>query len=469
MDVVWAGGDDARASISTVLSGDYASPEALERLAWWLAFHLRLGFRWCFLYVQDAKTKTRVEEKVAWIGSAVSVLVQPSSTESVCARDATARARLAGASWLLRLAEHELLYVLPGRSLRSVFDEAKRRPQQQQGTIFNVRFDSLEVQRKACKSDKDALDSTYNFFEKETLFKRRSNHVDGRPCSSSDDRAFYESNPEAARLRRLPSQSEDATNLASDRGRSAGRLAEPGLAPHDASTWRCSRGDPQSCGGDVVSTRAFVLSFPYCHFEAWRSQFQTTSPTSTTNLEFTETDDDTAFEKASRKAVQDPKRAQKIYQEHVLLPQKSGEDYDASDSAQHAPQVFVSLPPGCVRADCGGAYVRLKRDNGVGHVPRDGSALYQQQGGAHHLYRISKPFVAWMVCVSASLGVVSLRCWDSYHVGGGLFFDFELVRTASGPSRRGRVDGVVTRHRRNEAVVVITRECPCHAGRPDAL
>jgi hypothetical protein len=99
---------------------------------------------------------------------------------------------------------------------------------------------------------------------------------------------------------------------------------------------------------------------------------------------------------ASRKCVQDAKKALKTYQEHVLLPQKSGEDYDASDAAQHAPQVFVSLPPGCVRADCGGAYVRLKRDNGVGHVPRDGSALYQQQGGAHHLYRISKPFVAWM-------------------------------------------------------------------------
>ena len=59
MDVVWAGGDDARASISTVLSGDYASPEALERLAWWLAFHLHLGFRWCFLYVADSKTKSR--------------------------------------------------------------------------------------------------------------------------------------------------------------------------------------------------------------------------------------------------------------------------------------------------------------------------------------------------------------------------------------------------------------------------
>ena len=407
MDVVWAGGDDARASISCVLSGDYSTPEALERLAWWLAFHLRLGFRWCFLYVADAKTKSSVEEKVSWIGSAVSVLVQPSKDESVCARDATNRARLAGASWLLRLAEHELLYVLPGRSLRSVFDEAKRRPHDQRGrgndqsTIFNVRFDSLEVQRKATKSDKDALDSQYNFFAKETLFKRRLNHVDGRPCSSSDDRAFYDANSEAARLRRLPSTSEDSSNLASSSGRSAGRLAEPGLAPHSTSCWRCNRGEPSQCGGDVVSTRAFVLTFPYCHFEDWRSKFQTTSPTSTTNLEFNEVDDDTPFEKASRKCVQDAKKAQKVYTENVLLQSKSTEDYDASDSTQHAPQVFVSLPPGCVRADCGGAYVRLKRDNGVGHVPRDGSALYQQQGGAHHLYRIAKPFVAWMVRISA--------------------------------------------------------------------
>ena len=173
-----------------------------------------------------------------------------------------------------------------------------------QSTIFNVRFDSLEVQRKAAKTDKDALDSTYNFFAKETLFKRRTNHVDGRPCSSSDDRAFYDANPEAARLRRLPSQSEDASNLASSSGRSAGRLAEPGLAPHTSSCWRCNRSDPQSCGGDVVSTRAFVLTFPYCHFGDWRSKFQTTSPTSTTNLEFTDTDADTAFEKASRKSTE---------------------------------------------------------------------------------------------------------------------------------------------------------------------
>ena len=134
-----------------------------------------------------------------------------------------------------------------------MFDEAKRRPHDQRGrgndqsTIFNVRFDSLEVQRKATKTDKDALDSQYNFFAKETLFKRRLNHVDGRPCSSSDDRAFYEVNPEAARLRRLPSSSEDSSNLASSSGRSAGRLAEPGLAPHNSSCWRCNRGGE---GGD---------------------------------------------------------------------------------------------------------------------------------------------------------------------------------------------------------------------------
>ena len=64
--------------------------QSLERLAWWLAFHLRLGFRWCFLYVPMAKRRHAVEEKVSWIGSAVSVLVQPSKDESVCARDATA-------------------------------------------------------------------------------------------------------------------------------------------------------------------------------------------------------------------------------------------------------------------------------------------------------------------------------------------------------------------------------------------
>ena len=404
MDVVWAGGDDARAAVACVLTGDCASPEALERLSWWLAFHLRLGFRWCLLYVNDEKTQEAVAAQVKWIGAACAVLVAPGD-EVVCARDATGRARLAGASWLVRLVEHELLYVLPGRSLRSVFDEAKRRGQESQRgrgndqtTIFNIRFDSLEAQRKAWKGDKDVLNSTYNYFAEETLFKRRTQHVDGSSCSSSDDRAYYDVNPEAARLRRLPAGDEAALNLASSSGRSAGRLAEPGLAPHGPHGWRSARGEPQACGGDVVSTRAFVLTFPYCHFESWRSQFsqKTISPTSTSTLDFVG-EDDTPFETLSRKACSDAKKAQKVYAEHVLLPAAMKDDYDASDSTQHAPQVFVSLPPGCVRADCGGAYVRLKRENGVCHVPRDGSALYQQQGGAHHLYRIAKPFVAWMV------------------------------------------------------------------------
>ena len=127
---------------------------------------------------------------------------------------------------------------------------------------------------------------------------------------------------------------------------------------------------------------------------------------------------DTAFEAASRKALardgpEDDaaarRRAAALYGEHALLPagalrlnndalalkqdpSRLPESYDAADPSSHAPVVFVALPPGCVRADCGGAYVRLHRDGG-----RDGSALYQQQGGAHHLYRIATPFVAWMV------------------------------------------------------------------------
>jgi ATP-binding cassette subfamily F protein 3 len=55
----------------------------------------------------------------------------------------------------------------------------------------------------------------------------------------------------------------------------------------------------------------------------------------------------------------------------------------------------------------------------------------------------------------------------SDEVVGGLFFDFEPLRTASGPSarrggerERGRGDGVLMRPRRRDAVAVITRESP---------
>ena len=110
MDVVWAGGLSvknelherviARASIddhcstservAAVAITHRPTVCALERLAWWLAFHLRLGFRWCFpLCTRRENEDSRVEEKVSWIGSAVVCTVQPSKDESVCARDAT--------------------------------------------------------------------------------------------------------------------------------------------------------------------------------------------------------------------------------------------------------------------------------------------------------------------------------------------------------------------------------------------
>ena len=43
--------------------------------------------------------------------------------------------------------------------------------------------------------------------------------------------------------------------------------------------------------------------------------------------------------------------------------------------------------------------------------------------------------------------VPSLHChdsWPSHDVGGGFFFDFELFRTASGPSRRARGTAVAS-------------------------
>ena len=63
-----------------------------------------------------------------------------------------------------------------------------------------------------------------------------------------------------------------------------------------------------------------------------------------------------------------------------------------------------------------------------------------------------------------------LRClrrdsWPSHDAGGGFFFDFELFRTASRPSRRVRGTAVFTRQRRRDAIVVIPRESPWSSGR----
>ncbi|KAH8098231.1 hypothetical protein JL720_1163 [Aureococcus anophagefferens] len=416
LDLAWAGGDDCRAAVACVLR-EAARPDQRARLEWWLRFHLRVGFRPSSC-CRGRRATTR----------------GPRTT-----RSRSAPRRLAGASWLLRIAEDELLYVLPGRSLRSVFDEARRGrggaantnagPEQ----TFNVRFDNMEVQKRASLGSATAHDSAYNFFVRETLFKRRTDHVDGAPVSPADDRAYYDLVPAAAQLRRLPAKHGAASApvfLGHGRGRSAGRLSEPGLAPAGNHAWRAARGEPAACGGDLVSSRAFVLSFPYCHFDAWKrahgaraaepktptssSSGGKASPTSTADLQLEDRlngAEPSAFEAASVRVLHEEatseKRAAALYGEHVLLPpgalsdaasplkgdpSRLPESYDAADLGQHPPVVFVSLPPGCVRADCGGAYVRLQRRGGD-----DGSALYQQQGGAHHLYRISKPFVAWMV------------------------------------------------------------------------
>ena len=130
--------------------------------------------------------------------------------------------------------------------------------------------------------------------------------------------------------------------------------------------------------GDVVSTRAFVLTFPYCHFErggpSSRRRARPRRRISNSLIQMRTLH----LKRLQANVFQDQKKAQKVYTRSTCYYHpKSAEDYDASDSTQHAPQVFVSLPPGCVRADCGGAYVRLKKDNGVGHVP---ATTVQQQG-----------------------------------------------------------------------------------------
>ncbi|KAJ1456615.1 hypothetical protein M885DRAFT_616248 [Pelagophyceae sp. CCMP2097] len=438
LDLIWCGGDDCRASACCKL-GAAARPEHADRLEWWVRFHLRIGFRWLFLYAESDEARDRIAKKFRWLGRCVTVLSLQSSREEASAAsdeallssDAISRARLAGASWLLRLADDELLYVLPGRSLRSVFDEARRGRASTDAVVggaFNLRFDNVECQKRRSE------DSRYNFFVKETLFKRRVDHCDGAPAAAADDRAFYDVPPTAAQLRRLPSSKAvgAVAFLAPSRGRSAVRLAEPDVVALDARAF--GKADGADAARDMVSSRAFVLSYPHCHYESWKSELRAPAAPDA---------EATPFEAASRAvlASADEASALEFYARHTTLPAKALEEFDAADSAQHPPVVHVALPAGCVRADCGGAYSRLRTRGGD-----DGSALYQQQGGVHHLYRISTPFVAWMVGRTPYSSTAALVAHDLAlrpHDVRAPWSAFDGRRWATVPSAHVRLDHLV--------------------------
>ena len=410
-DMLWCGGDDCRAAL-VVRLGDLAREDQRSRLEWWIKFHLRVGFRWLFLYVDNDFVKRRLTSHCRWLGHCVTFIPTTVTTamsgqhtysdyDECVAFDAVARARLAGATWLLRLADFELLYPMPGRSLRSIFDEASRLQGDgaaNQRCVFNIRFDNLEVQKLAGTCSETAYDSTYNFFELEVLFKRRTSHVDGSSTISSDDRAYYEHESTAAHLRRLPAKGKknesagrlrSTTFLHNSRGRSAGCLSEPGLSPNGPWSWRSLRGDPRQTVNDIVSSRAFVLSYPFCHYDTWCRTLH--CPTEAPKPQFgsARTANEVMCNFDNGQAMKE------LYAETVLVPETAFAPIKSiatsiRDAMRQAPMVHMALPRGCVRSDCGGTYVKVN-DN-----PSD-SALFKQQGGTHHLYRMSKPFVAWMI------------------------------------------------------------------------
>lgn len=291
-DLTWAGGDDCRAAISCKLN-ELGRHDQIHRLQWWLMYHMRLGFRWFFF------TGRRVKE-LDWIGPAITWC------EECLPDEATARAK--GASWLIELKDDELFYVLPGRSLKSVFDQGKKAEN-------HLLFDSLECQRSCI------LDSSHNSFEHETLFKRRHDHSDGSAVSAEDDRAIFVQN--SGHFKRLP-PSKKSQLCTSPEGRIAHQLS-----------LCCS-------GSSILSTRGYVLSFHESRTDEPRSNNLPQSPTSV----------------------------------------QQGEETICCKSET---LVYLALPAGCARCDCGGAYSKVDK------------FLYAQQGGSHHLYRISTPFVAWMV------------------------------------------------------------------------
>ena len=72
--MIWAGGDDGRGALACVLR-EAARPEQRERLLWWVAFHMRAGFRWLLLYVDgDAGDLAKA---LKWLGATVCCLPAP--------------------------------------------------------------------------------------------------------------------------------------------------------------------------------------------------------------------------------------------------------------------------------------------------------------------------------------------------------------------------------------------------------
>ena len=132
------------------------------------------------------RRRSRIASDFKWLGDALHVLCGSDLREL----DEISLARRCGASWLLKLRDDELLYVLPGRSLRAVFDEARRSRSAGDSGAFALRLDDLETQRRA-SSEAAVNDSTYNFFASETLFKRRSKHSDGSRVSANHHRALH--------------------------------------------------------------------------------------------------------------------------------------------------------------------------------------------------------------------------------------------------------------------------------------
>ncbi|KAJ8602132.1 hypothetical protein CTAYLR_001643 [Chrysophaeum taylorii] len=245
----------------------------LETLVWWARYHVALGVRRIFLYVHDARRHQEelvdvVKEAMREIEEVV-VLGALTRTESVVdvvamqerdVSDAIARAR-GVVDWLFHFDDDELLRLTrPGAKGGDALEEALADVKE---STFNLRLDNLEVQKLTLVGD-----SSYNYFEQELAFKLRVGlHADGSKVSRYHDPRFYVygGNPASG------GDGHTVPYLSYWNGKSAGRVAEPGLRPCGVHFFASCRGDAATAQERVSGL--VLLHYPFCHLKTWRHKF----------------------------------------------------------------------------------------------------------------------------------------------------------------------------------------------------
>ncbi|KAH8093997.1 hypothetical protein JL720_3978 [Aureococcus anophagefferens] len=318
------------------------------------------------------------------------------------ATDAIRRARAQGMDWIFHFDDDELLYLTTPRGARAGDVVAAARP-----GSFNLRLDNLEVQR----FKDDAVDSDYNFFAEETRFKLRVGlHADGSAVPRHHDPRFYVhgGNPASG------ADGLTAPYLSYWNGKSAGRLAEPGLRPCGVHFFAAARGDAaKNDARDRAGTKHIphdfnmhaqdrgagivLLHFPFCHFRTWRHKFNVLDATQRS---------DWGHYRDARLAIVDAcapggggeAEIERFYRKAIMLRS----DGDAPPPEDDGDRVALYLPPVAAPQHWrSGVYERVERGAAACYRRSDAEPATSPRGAADpppasFLYRVPEKKM-WLV------------------------------------------------------------------------